>query len=230
MRSLSTIFSLILALSIPLRTVGAKSLVKPLFTSLANREIPDGELEYDYMTKDRGLVHDGEKGTKSQSTQTGEGGDGENGEEGKDERSEEEEEKKGENENEETTTEKATEGTEDIKKNMDDVPLATMQAPSSTVKNKTDSSVHRGDTSTFVTNNFYNPAEKEHGELTAGAQLQYEYLWKRIYDIDSKLLNLAPIHVDKTKDPLQRKGLTITFDPESNPDQHTVNIDDSIVE
>lgn len=160
-----------------------------------------------------------EEKTKTEGTQTGEDG----------EKEDENVNKEGETEDQENTNKEA-EAEEDTngKKSMDDVPLATMQAPISTVKNKTDSSSHRGDTSTFVTNNFYNPAEKEHDGLTAGAELQYEYLWKRIYDIDSKLLNLEPIYVDKTKDPLRRKGLTITFDAESNPDQHTVNIDDSV--
>lgn len=48
--------------------------------------------------------------------------------------------------------------------------------------------------------------------MTVGGQLEYEYLWKRIYDIDSKLAQLAPIVKQAT--PEARKGLIITFNPE----------------
>ncbi|UKJ89459.1 hypothetical protein MACJ_002710 [Theileria orientalis] len=106
----------------------------------------------------------------------------------------------------------------------DDVPLGAMQSPTTNLNNTTDASHHKGDTSTFVTNNFYNPPTPgDQNTLTVGGQLEYEYLWKRIYDIDNKLAQLTPIV--KQASPERRKGLIITFDPdetgkvdvESNP-------------
>ncbi|UKK02471.2 hypothetical protein MACK_002564 [Theileria orientalis] len=95
----------------------------------------------------------------------------------------------------------------------DDVPLGAMQSPTTNLNNTTDASHHKGDTSTFVTNNFYNPPNPgDQNTLTVGGQLEYEYLWKRIYDIDNKLAQLTPIV--KQASPERRKGLIITFDPE----------------
>ncbi|GIX64366.1 uncharacterized protein BcabD6B2_38010 [Babesia caballi] len=92
---------------------------------------------------------------------------------------------------------------------------------------------YRGDTSTYVTNNFFNPpmADAAWEDHPRGAKLELQYLWKRINVIDDKLDKLMPIAGgDPRLDPSKRKGLVITFDAQSNPGSPTVNLEDSIGE
>ncbi|CDR95285.1 membrane protein, putative [Babesia bigemina] len=89
---------------------------------------------------------------------------------------------------------------------------------------------YRGDTSTSVTNNFFNPPMPEYASevYPKGAKLELQYLWKRINVIDDKLDRLMPIAAgDPRLDPSKRKGLIITFDAQSDPDSPTLNLEDS---
>ncbi|GBE61507.1 signal peptide-containing protein, putative [Babesia ovata] len=88
---------------------------------------------------------------------------------------------------------------------------------------------YRGDTSTSVTNNFFNPPIPEYTSdvYPKGAKLELQYLWKRINVIDDKLDRLMPIAGgDPRLDPNKRKGLIITFDAQSDPDSPTLNLED----
>ncbi|EDO06351.1 hypothetical protein BBOV_II003960 [Babesia bovis T2Bo] len=137
-------------------------------------------------------------------------------------------------------------------KRGDDVPVAntTNNAENSTTTNsssthsdnnsKTDQSQthhnvvkhgnsnYRGDTSTNVTNNFYNPAAPGDAvnAYSKEAKLELQYLWKRINVIDDKLDKLMPlVRGDPHLDPNNRKGLVITFDAQSDPDNPTVDLE-----
>ncbi|GFE54709.1 hypothetical protein BaOVIS_021130 [Babesia ovis] len=87
---------------------------------------------------------------------------------------------------------------------------------------------YRGDTSTNVTNNFFNPAMPDGAwdDYPREAKLELQYLWKRINAIDDKLGKIMPIVGGNPQlDPSNRKGLIITFDAQSDPDSPTVNLD-----
>ncbi|KAK1938624.1 putative membrane protein [Babesia divergens] len=86
---------------------------------------------------------------------------------------------------------------------------------------------YQGDTSTYVTNNFFNPPIQNEAweDYPRGAKLELQYLWKRINAIDDKLDKLLPIPGGDPKlDPNNRKGLIITFDSLSDPDKPTVDL------
>ncbi|KAK1442808.1 hypothetical protein BgAZ_303260 [Babesia gibsoni] len=87
---------------------------------------------------------------------------------------------------------------------------------------------YRGDTSTYVTNNFFNPPNSDaplEGGYPRGAMLELEYLWKRINVIDEKLDKLLPVGGGKGLDKYARKGLVITFDSQTNPDKPVLDLD-----
>ncbi|ORM40747.1 uncharacterized protein BXIN_2316 [Babesia sp. Xinjiang] len=90
-------------------------------------------------------------------------------------------------------------------------------------------SSYTGDTSTNVTNNFFNPPIRDAAwdGYPREARLELQYLWKRINLIDDKLGNLVPLAGgDPRLNPNNRKGLIITFDAQSDPESPTVSLDD----
>ncbi|EAN31507.2 hypothetical protein TpMuguga_04g00155 [Theileria parva strain Muguga] len=216
--------------------VDCKIFTAPILATLKSKDLPeDATLDYAYMTKNRGNVpknepkevanveeveQEGEEpGVKNEikgnlaSNNAQSGTFGENSG------------NMSNNTNSNNTT--TTNNYQTAEKGFKDaVPVGAMQStPNNNIKNTTDASHHKGDTSTFVTNNFYNPPNKVDNTLTIGGQLEYEYLWKRIYDIDTKLAELHPVMKSDQPGPLKRKGLIITFDPESDPNNKTLSVD-----
>ncbi|KAK2198165.1 hypothetical protein BdWA1_001174 [Babesia duncani] len=137
----------------------------------------------------------------------------------------------------------------------DVVPLADMQKPihnnmSNTTTSNTDATHHAndnsrsysntfhkggstytGDTSTYVTNNFYNP-EPDYsglGSLPNDAKLEYKYLWKRIDTIDDKLNKMEPLVLEAGQElsPIKRRGLVISFDADSEPENPKLSVNTS---
>lgn len=65
-------------------------------------------------------------------------------------------------------------------------------------------------------------------ELPLDAKLEYEYLWKRINDIDSKLSKTKPLILTngENRNPFKHKGLIISFDPDTKPERPLLSLDD----
>ncbi|XP_952833.1 uncharacterized protein TA09320 [Theileria annulata] len=208
--------------------VDCKYLINPILTSLKSKDLPeDATLDYAYMTKNRTtkpqIEHEPVESvdTETKESEIREPGIGKHN-------SEELEnlvkgnlatnnaqsgtfgENSGNMSNNTNSNNTTTNNYHTEKGFKDDIPVGTMQTTPN-IKNTTDTSNHKGDTSTFVTNNFYNPSKNDNN-ITIGGELEYEYLWKRIYDIDEKLSELNPINLNPNNlNPLKRKGIVFSL-------------------